>query len=473
MKMFRDEAGQTLVFTAFLMCCLFGFMALALDMGVLFRAHRRIQTAADAGAVAAGLGAEYNQSSTCSGATPAGTASTSVKCAAANAAAANGVPGSQLTVNQPPSYGYHVGPEYIEVMISQPNPTVFMGAFSGTQLGGGNSNFKAMTVASRAVSGIVPGQNCMIALNPHVADAVDVQGNATINTPNCSVQVNSDNDTALCSTGAKATIDSVAINIVGAQNPKGKCNKGQPNATTGVAPVPNPFGSLQQPSCAAGNTFSVGGSNPTITAYNSGSGAVTLTNKAGTSVTATPSKQSDGTAGDPYMNVVCFSDTNLQIASGLILGAISQNEMFVFTGNVTLGGTVTINGTMDIAGAGTLTQGNQILNVVAPTSDQNYLYNGIALYYSSTADSCDSSYKGPDTACFQAQFGSGFGHLDGMVYAPNAAVYLQDSGGNSGPTVFTAVIADVLWDKSALLEITNNYNFVHTTSPLNHVALVE
>jgi hypothetical protein len=60
-----------------------------------------------------------------------------------------------------------------------------------------------------------------------------------------------------------------------------------------------------------------------------------------------------------------------------------------------------------------------------------------------------------------------------MVYAPNAAVYLQDSGGNSGPTVFTAVIADVLWDKSALLEITNNYNLVHTTSPLNHVSLVE
>ncbi len=101
MKMFRDEAGQTLVFTAFLMCCLFGFMALALDMGVLFRAHRKIQIAADAGAAAAGLAAEYGQSVTCSGTTPSGTASTSVKCAAGNAAGANGVTGSQLEVNQP------------------------------------------------------------------------------------------------------------------------------------------------------------------------------------------------------------------------------------------------------------------------------------------------------------------------------------------------------------------------------------
>jgi len=50
MKMFRDEAGQTLVFTAFLMCCLFGFMAMAIDVGVLLRAQRRMQTAADAGA---------------------------------------------------------------------------------------------------------------------------------------------------------------------------------------------------------------------------------------------------------------------------------------------------------------------------------------------------------------------------------------------------------------------------------------
>ncbi len=252
MKSFRDEAGQTLVFTALLMCCLFGFMALALDMGVLFRAHRKIQIAADAGAVAAGLTAEYGQTVSCITSTPTGTAGTSVKCAAANAAAANGVVGSQLEVNQPPVGGSHVGAEYIEVIVRQPNPSVFMAAFSGTN---GGSNFKTVSVATRAVSGIVPGQNCMYALDPHADDAFDVQGAAIVNTPNCSIQINSDSQQALCTTGGKATIDSIAINIVGAQNPSGKCNKGQSNATTGVTPVTDPFAGLPSPTCDGTNTF--------------------------------------------------------------------------------------------------------------------------------------------------------------------------------------------------------------------------
>ena len=57
-----------------------------------------------------------------------------------------------------------------------------------------------------------------------------------------------------------------------------------------------------------------------------------------------------------------------------------------------------------------------------------------------------------------------------MIYAPAAQVYMQDNGGGN---VVTAIIADEIYDKSSSLEITNNYNYVHTTSPLNHVALVE
>ncbi len=434
MKMFRDEEGQTLVFTALLMCCLFGFMALALDIGVLYRAQRRTQIAADSAAAAAGLAADYNMSVTGCG-TVAGTASASVRCAAANAAAANGVSASQMTVNSPPAYGYHTGPEYTEVIIYQPNPTLFMSAFSGTQLGGGNANYKTMTVGARAVSGIVPGVACAIALDPTAHDAVDVQGAAVINTPNCSLQINSSASDALCTTGGKATINSVAINIVGAQDGKGKCNGTQANATTGVEGMADPFGSLQVPSCTAGNTFSVGGVNPTITAYNSSSGAVTLTNKAGTTVTATPAKQDDGTTGDPYMNVVCFSDTSLQIASGLTLGAISQNEMFVFTGNgVTIGGTVQVWGTIDDAG-GSFVEGNSALSIGAPANSTS-TYNGIALMVPPTNtvnSSCGGSYssfKGTPApgGCLQIQFGSGSGNLDGMIYAPKVAVYMQDNG---------------------------------------------
>src|ERR1700687_2741088 len=62
MKLIRDEAGQTLVLTALLMCCLMGFMALALDIGVAFRAQRRLQTEADSAPIAAALCGTYGNS---------------------------------------------------------------------------------------------------------------------------------------------------------------------------------------------------------------------------------------------------------------------------------------------------------------------------------------------------------------------------------------------------------------------------
>ncbi len=461
MKMFRDEAGQTLVFTALLMCCLFGFMALALDMGVLFRAHRKIQIAADAGASAAGLAAEYGQSVACSGTTPSGTASTSVKCAAGNAAGANGVTGSQLEVNQPNTNGSHIGAEYIEVIVRQPNPSVFMAAFSGTQLGGGNSNFKTVSVATRAVSGIVPGANCMYALDPHADDAFDVQGAGIISAPNCTIQINSDSQEALCTTGGKATIDTIAINIVGAQNPKGKCNKSQSNATTGVTPVTDPFSGLATPVCDGTNTF--GGTNITGPTTISGTTFSFKNETTGSGATATTAK------------VVCFSGNNVTIASGVTLGAAGGNSVFVFQNGVKIGGTVTINGTLYNAG-GSLDQSNFALTIKAP-ADTTATYNGLALIVPSTntSNTCGGSYssfKGTPApgGCIQIQFGSSFGNLDGMIYAPAAAVYMQDNGGGS---VVTAIISDELYDKSSNLEITNNYNFVHSTSPLNHVALVE
>ena len=57
-----------------------------------------------------------------------------------------------------------------------------------------------------------------------------------------------------------------------------------------------------------------------------------------------------------------------------------------------------------------------------------------------------------------------------MIYAPAAAVYMQDNG---GATVVTSIIADEIYDKSSSLTLTNNYNYAHTTSPLNQVSLVE
>jgi Flp pilus assembly protein TadG len=474
MKFFRDESGQTLVFTALLACCLMGFMALAIDVGVLFRAQRKLQTAADAAAIAAGLASDYGM--TVSGC---GTGVSSVTCAAYKAAASNGVTDTtQITVNNPPLNGSHTGAEYYEVIIRQPNPTIFMSTFGSLMPGGNNPNYSTVTVGARAVSGIVAGQACTYALDKHADDAFDVQGAAVITTPNCSIQINSDSQQALCSTGG-ATINANAINIVGAQDPKGKCNKSQSNVTTGSTYVTDPLSGLTYPTCNGTNTFSVGGTNPTI------SSSTQLTNKAGTKVTFSPQTQTVGSgASATTASVVCFSDPNVTIASGVTLGTVTTdpngnyiggNEVFVFQNGVQIGGSVTIGGTLDNAG-GSLAQNNFALTIYAP-ADTTATYNGLALIVppTNTSNTCGGSYssfKGTPApgGCLQIQFGSGYGNLDGMIYAPAAAVYMQDNGGG---TVVTGIIADEIYDKASSLIITDNYNLVHNTSPLNHVALVE
>ena len=362
MKFPQDERGQTLVLTALSMAILLGCMAVALDVSILFRAKRRVQSAADAAAIAAALNYYYG-----------GTA-TQVRAASNSAATANGITDTtQVSTTIGPTHGTHLGSAYVEVIITQPNPTIFMGTFG--QLFGSSNSYNPVNVAARAVAGIAPGQICMYALDPTAKDAVDVQGAAVINAPHCVIQINSSDNTALCSTGG-ATINSDGIRIVGAQNPSGKCNKSQSNAQTGVNTVPNPFANLPDPTCNAGNTFGVGGSNPQII------NGTQLKNNAGTTKTFTPATQTFGSGGTTTSaSVVCFSDNNLTIPDGVTLGTAGGNAIFVFQHGVTIGSD-TINGTIDVAG-GNFGQGNTALVIKAP-ADPTATYNGIALYVPST-----------------------------------------------------------------------------------------
>ena len=58
----KDDKGQVLVLTALCMTMLLGFMAFAVDMGLLFHTKRNIQIAADAAAIAGALDYEINTS---------------------------------------------------------------------------------------------------------------------------------------------------------------------------------------------------------------------------------------------------------------------------------------------------------------------------------------------------------------------------------------------------------------------------
>jgi hypothetical protein len=147
MRLWTEEDGQALVVVALSVSLLLGFVALAVDVGMLFRAKRNVQIAADAAAVAAALDFKYNQS-------------VPSAMIAANAATrmngyANGSNGVRVILSTPPADGSNtVCQTCAEVQVSVPNPTTFMSMFG----------FGSINVAARAVAGPVRAENSVYLL---------------------------------------------------------------------------------------------------------------------------------------------------------------------------------------------------------------------------------------------------------------------------------------------------------------------
>ena len=154
LRILKDEAGQVLVMTALSMTVLVGFLALAIDVGMLFRAKRNMQIAADAAVVAGALDYKYNGSIT------------SAQAAAEAAATANGVTSTgtcpisdptttYVCINIPPVYGPNVGTSgFVEAFVSQPNQTIFMPMVS-------HSSNSVVSVGARAVAGSTTSSACI------------------------------------------------------------------------------------------------------------------------------------------------------------------------------------------------------------------------------------------------------------------------------------------------------------------------
>src|SRR5580704_12784256 len=143
MKMLHDESGQVVIISALCLTCLLGFLAFSVDVGLLLRAKRVMQTAADSAAIA---GAAEIIS---------GTVTTAARADAAQNGVTNGVNGATVAVHNGPSTGPHAGNlAYVEVIVSQSQPTFFMRLISRN----------AMTVTARAVATNVPSPTCIYTL---------------------------------------------------------------------------------------------------------------------------------------------------------------------------------------------------------------------------------------------------------------------------------------------------------------------
>jgi hypothetical protein len=328
----REESGQTLIFVALgMMTFIFGFVAMATDVGTLLHDKRNLQIAADSAAIAGAM-EEYSSGVTAT-----------VQAAGQRASTQNGFTNGSnqvtVTVNEPPSSGPHAGTAgYVEAIVSQVEPVFFMKLFS----------FPSMTVTTRAVA--FNGANftcCLCGLNPTAPDTIQLQGSFTVTASTCNVQDNSNDPTdALDFTGGAGTLTAASVGVVGGVN--GSASGTTP--VTGIAQFSNPLASLLPPTYTAASCAP-----PAGTAWG------------------------PATAG----GTVCYSG-NISTKQNITMSA----GTYVFTGDLdfTGGGSLTGTGvTLYFAGPngqfGGPGNGKTTLDLTAPTSGP---YAGILIYQDPT-----------------------------------------------------------------------------------------
>jgi hypothetical protein len=448
MALREDESGQALVLVALCMTFLLGFMALAIDMGLLFRTHRNAQIAADAAAVAAALDYKYNTTGQPASAQAAG------RAAAAANGVTNGVGGATVTINVPPSYGPYAGDAgFIEAIVIDPSPTTFANMFVHS---------RSMNVGARAVAGSGANVGCVWTLARSGTD-VSVTGSGAITATNCDIYDDSSASNALTLTGS-GSITAKEVGIVGGYTRTGSGTI-SPTPITGLSAAADPLAGMAAPSIPTGTCSSnctqsfTGSTNNTIgpgtynSISNTGSGTLTLT------------------AGNYIIN---GNLTNTG-SGGLVLGAgnytITGNFQSTGSSSLTLGsGLYIIGGNLQLTGSGPMTgsgvtfytegattiTGSGNMNLTAPTSGT---YSGV-LDFQARGDSDAMSITG-----------SGGDKIQGILYAPATPLTLTGSGSLN---VSLDVIVDSLTETGSGSIVDTNYSVVtNPNSVLSRLALVE
>jgi Flp pilus assembly protein TadG len=387
----RDESGQTLIFVAVSMSVIFGFLAMAADVGTLLHDKRNLQIAADSAAIA---GAVEEKVSLVTG---------DIQASGQRASTQNGFTNGSnqvtVTINTPPASGPHAGTAgYVEAIVSQVEPVFFMKLFS----------FTSMRVTARAVAfNGATSTNCVLADNLNQAATIDLQGSFNANFPGCSVVDNSNSPSALDFTGGGGSLTAGAVGVVGGA--AGHTGDSSPAPVTGIAPMSDPLASLPPPT------------------YNAAS------------CTAPPTGTTWGPASPG--GTVCYSG-NINVGTRNVTMTAG---IYVFTGDLDFTGNGSLTGTgvtLYFAGPnGTLGgpgNGNTTLNLTAPTSGT---YNGILIYQDRTDANLGELNGVPIT------------NLKGIIYMPDAP--LEFSGNTTSNLTTVLIVNQLIEQGNATVNITN------------------
>ncbi|HEX4283816.1 MAG TPA: pilus assembly protein TadG-related protein [Terracidiphilus sp.] len=426
-QLVRDERGQATIFMALCMSTvLLGFFALAADAGMMYRQKRLVQTAADAGALAAAAGQSSGANIT-----------NSAQTAATQNGLTLGTGRGQATVTAT-SLSSSGNTGYVQVAVTEHTPTFFLGAVS--------SKFSALDISALAQASYTISNNaCFTALSQTGATVAGVSGAET-------------NGSATMTWGTTVVSDIAVTNNGKINSPNcgvqacGPASEANGSGKTAAALFAAGSGSISAfsnaaPSWGTDNSGSTIKSNSTIQACSGDPLAAQMPAAPTPGTCVDPSWMSGGTAGGQaktisagtYCNFNTSNVSTLTMNPGLyvIKTTFSTNSGSVINGNgVTIylanGAIANANNYTYVSGAATpYGVGNgTTMNITAPTSGT---YAGIAIWDG------NASASSPDTFTFGGGAGSSF---TGSIYAPNTNMVLGNGSGTS--TVSSSIVANTI-----------------------------
>jgi Flp pilus assembly protein TadG len=239
-RLAQDTSGATAVVAALVSTSLIGFVGLGSETGLWYYTHRSMQAAADAGALGAAAALQ------------AGDATGYVaeaKAAVAKYGFTDGVAGTTVTVNKPPSTGNFKGnAATVEVIVRQPQTALFSSLFLAS----------APIVSTRAVAlQGKPGNDCVLALDTGASASTFGNGTTNVNLVGCGLAVNSNSSSALNLVGG-ATMTADSASIVGGYLDTGNATITTIHGiTTGAAAVADPYANVAIPPFSGCNSLSL------------------------------------------------------------------------------------------------------------------------------------------------------------------------------------------------------------------------
>jgi len=412
MRLLRDRSGAAAMLAAIAMPILVGFAGLAVEIGLWHSQKRLLQSAADAGAMAAGeirymsgTDAQIKAAAVTDIARNlGGTGDTSALTVTVNGKVAT------VTVNYPPSSGsYSANSKATEVILSQPQNVLMMRVVHGITKSSENIAVRSVALLSSI------GPCCLCSLEPANVGETN-GGSSTLTVKGCGIAANSSSSTdSLDFNGSKAKIVSDYVHLAGGCSSCNNTNLSTSSFVQNGSRIGDPFRSMATPT-------TTGGTQADVSVKTNGSASLT-----------------QGTYGN-----ISIQGGTASFASGVyvITGSFSYTGGTVTGSNVTFvlksGATLSINGT---ANKGTI-------SLSAPTTGSN----AGMLFYGASAKS--ASLNGDASTM----------SLNGGIYFPKLSV--KYNGNSSTAPACTYIVADSITftgNTDAKVDCTGSpYNFTST-----------